>query len=254
MINNNNAHFEDVKKRLTALETLKDLLTPDEYQKKRADIVASIGVDNEDDTEKNKCQDKEEEEFIPTATAEPVPLQNTSSTTVNIVMPQSVNPVTNTTSFNTAGSVYAGGTVGAITKIRIGSFANLCITVQTAPWDGFAIRAGQDLILWPSSVDSQNHQNWLYNPADQTIVLASRPELCLTVVGLALKVMLKILVPSPFQRWIFNAANGSINLASDPTTVISVATVTPYIPTFQQMQKIIVWKNIGPALSQKWQI
>ena len=76
-------------------------------------------------------------------------------------------------------------------------------------------------------------QNLLYNPADQTIFLASQPELCLTVVvGLALNIMLKYNHfsgghLSPSQGWKFDAANCTItvNLSSDPTTMISVATV-----------------------------
>ena len=61
-----------------------------------------------------------------------------------------------------------------------------------------------------------------------------------------------LLPPSLSQQWTINFSNGTIHLAMDPTTVISVATVTPYVPAFHQDQKVILWKNIGPALSQKW--
>ena len=278
MINNNNT-VKDIKARLTSLEELKALLTPEEYSHKRADIIASIGttgVNNKDAAHNSVYEGKGERVIIATATLveeeEPsdfpafTPISYPSSspippTTVNVILPQSPPIVV------AAGStaVYAAATAGGMTtgtkttKILLGSSAHLSLTVQTLLWEGFSIKAGQDVILWPNSATSNNHQQWLYNPVNKTIAVASQPNLCLTAVGgPVLKIMPRIslgggLLPqNPSQQWTINFANGTIHLAIDPTTVISVATVTPYVPSFHQGQKVILWKSIGPALSQKW--
>merc|ERR1719491_1670700 len=206
-------------------------------------------------------EEEESTAFSPLTPIANPPSSSIPPNTVNVILPQSPQIVV------AAGStaVYAAATAGGMTtrtkttKILLGSSAHLSLTVQTLLWEGFSIKAGQDVILWPNSATSHNHQQWLYNSVDKTIAVASQPNLCLTAVGgPVLKIMPKsslgggLFPPSPSQQWTINFSNDTIHLAMDPTTVISVATVTPYVPSFHQGQKVILWNNIGPALSQKW--
>merc|ERR1711988_941316 len=94
------------------------------------------------------------------------------------------------------------------------------------------------------------HQSWVYNiNGDQSISIAANPNLCLTCVGAALKLLPKTPM-NPLQKWVFGS-DGTIHLASDPSTLISVFSLTPYANVFFQTQKVIIWKRIG-ALTQIW--
>lgn len=259
--NNNN----DLQSRLNALEQVRDVFTPEEYQERRNQIIDSH-LNNAAASTPTTSTAVVAATATPAAAATPV-----AAAAVAVAQPaQGAGAAPTATAVSVNYNINGGGAVAApITvmkkgkpgPIRLGHRNNLGISVRTNVFEGHVIRAGQDLVTWNLSgaESSKAHTYWLYVPADQTIILASHPELCLTAgegngAAITLQPKLAGVPPTANQRWAFTF-DGTIHLASDRTRLISVENWSFWdANSYNRGQRVAMYVAGSPTMANLWKM